>query len=136
MKLFTSIGRIAEYERPEVEKARFLKMPDWSQNDLHLHMPVYASDQQNLGQVAEVYEDSFLVHRGIFFPKDRYIPYSAIATVEDGRVHLLMSADEARQLEWEKRPDYRDHLGDPTQLMYDRGHGVHDPFDETNPDKA
>lgn len=111
-------------------------MPSWSQNDLHPHMPVYSADQQNLGHVAEVYEDSFLVHKGIFFSKNRYIPYSAISTVEDGRVHLLMSADEAGQLEWEKRPDYQDHLSDPTQLMYDRGHGVHDPFDETNPDKA
>ncbi len=37
---------------------------------------------------------------------------------------------------WEKRPDYEHHLGDPTQLFYDRGHGIHDPFDETNPDKA
>jgi hypothetical protein len=44
-----------------------------------------------------------------------------------------MSAEEARQKEWEKRPDYEDHLGDPIQLFYDRGHGVHDPFDETNP---
>ena len=111
-------------------------MSDWTEHDLHPHMAVYAADDQKLGHVAAVYEDSFLVHKGIFFPKDRYIPYSAIASIEGDRVQLLMSADEAKQLEWEKRPDYEHHLGDPTQLMYDRGHGVHDPFDETNPDKS
>jgi len=96
-------------------------------------MSVYSADDQKLGQVAQAYEDSFLVHKGLFFPKDRYFPYSAIATVEDERIHLLMNADEAKQLEWEKRPDYQHHLDDPVQLMYDRGHGIHDPFDETNP---
>jgi hypothetical protein len=108
-------------------------MPQWSQHDLHKHMHVYSSDNQDLGHIAEVYEDSFLIHKGFFFPKDRYIPYSAIASVEDDRVQLLMGAQEASQKEWEKRPDYEDHLGDPLQLLYDRGHGVHDPFDETNP---
>jgi hypothetical protein len=110
-------------------------MPQWSYHDLHTHMHVYSSDNQNLGYIAEVYEDSFLIHKGFFFPKDRYIPYTAIAAVEGDQVQLLMSAEEAKQKEWEKRPDYENHLGDPLQLFYDRGHGVHDPFDEGNPDK-
>ena len=80
-------------------------MSDWSQHDLHPHMHVYSSDNQDLGHVAEVYEDSFLVHKGYFFPKDRYIPYSAIANVENDRVQLTMTADEAKDMEWEKRPD-------------------------------
>ena len=95
-------------------------MPDWTQHDLHPHMQVYSTDNQNLGHIAEIYPDSFLVHKGFFFPKDRYIPYSAIKAVEDDRVVLSMSADEA----------------DPTQLFYDRGHGVSDPFDEENPDRT
>jgi hypothetical protein len=109
-------------------------MPDWTQHDLHSHMQVYSADNQNLGHIAEVYPDSFLVHKGFFFPKDRYIPYSAIKAVEDDRVVLSMSADEAKQKEWEKRPNYEEHKGDPLQLFYDRGHGVSDPFDEENPD--
>ena len=48
-------------------------------------MQVYSADNQNLGHIAEVYPDSFLVHKGFFFPKDRYIPYSAIKAVEDDR---------------------------------------------------
>lgn len=111
-------------------------MPTWSQNDLHKHMHVYSSDNKDLGHIADVYEDSFLVQKGLIIHKDRYIPYSAIGSVENNNVHILMSADEANQMEWEVRPDYEDHPGDPTQLMYDRGHGIHDPFDETNPDKA
>lgn len=109
-------------------------MPDWTQHDLHSHMQVYSADNQSLGHIAEVYPDSFLVHKGFFFPKDRYIPYSAITAVENDRVELSMSADEAKQQEWEKRPNYEEHEGDPTQLFYDRGHGVSDPFDEENPD--
>lgn len=111
-------------------------MPDWNQHSVHKQMHVYSADNQDVGHIAEVYEDSFLVHKGFFFPKDRYIPYSAIATVENDRVQLTMSAAEAQMKEWEKRPDYENHPGDPTQLLYDRGHGISDPFDETNPDRT
>lgn len=109
-------------------------MPRWSQHDLRTHMKVLSADSQDLGHVAHVYEDSFLVHKGLFFPTNRYIPYSAIASLSENQVQLSMSAAEARLKEWEKRPDYEHHPGDPTQLFYDRGHGVHDPFDEANPD--
>ena len=110
-------------------------MPNWSQQDIHKHMHVYSSDNNDVGHVAEVYQDSFLVRKG-FFSQDRYIPYSAIASADNDRVQLLMTADEVAEKEWKKRPDYEDHEGDPTQLMYDRGHGVQDPFDETNPNGA
>ena len=105
----------------------------WNASSVRKNMRVYTVDQKELGHVADVYEDSFLVHKGFFFPTNRYIPYSAIASVEQERIALTMSADDARALEWEKRPDYENHPGDPTQLFYDRGHGVRDPFDETNP---
>jgi hypothetical protein len=111
-------------------------MVNWSQQNIHESMHVYTLDGNELGHIAKVYEDSFLVHKGYFFPTDRYIPYSAIDTVENDRVQLNMTSDEAKQKEWEKRPDYEDHLSDPTQLFYDRGHGVHDPFDETSSDQA
>jgi hypothetical protein len=110
-------------------------MADWSAQNIHPSMHVYTVDGHEVGHVAKVYEDSFLIHKGYFFPPDRYIPYSAIDSVENDRVQLVMSADEVKQKEWEKRPDYENHLGDPTQLVYDRGHGVHDPFDEDVPDQ-
>ncbi len=107
----------------------------WSQHDLQKHMHVYSSDGKDVGRIEDVYEDSFKVQKGLLPLGDRYFPYSAIASVDNDRVQLLMTADETQEREWEKRPDYEDHPGDPTQLMYDRGHGVHDPFDEVNPNK-
>ena len=106
-----------------------------NQQAIHKHMHVYSSDNSNLGQVAEVYEDSFLLHKSIF-AKNRYIPYEFITSVDNDRVNLRLSKDEAGEMKWEQRPDYEHHLGDPTQLFYDRGHGIHDPFDEANLDKA
>ena len=62
------------------------------------------------------------------------------------RQHYLRSYSVARlrHLAVPRRPQaaslYRnlltvmEHLGDPTQLFYDRGHGVSDPFDETRPE--
>lgn len=111
-------------------------MARWSQENIHTHMQVYSSDSQSLGKIAKVYEDSFLIHEGSLLKKKRYIPYSAIAHVNGDQVQLAMSAAEVSEKEWEMRPNYEDHLGDPLQLFYDRGHGIHDPFDETNPDRA
>ena len=111
-------------------------MSNWSVKDVQTGMHIYTSDNQELGHIAKAYEDSMLVHKGHIFSTDRYIPYSAIASIENGRVLLNMSMDEAKQKMWEIRPDYEHHLGDPVQLFYDRGHGVHDPFDEANPDRS
>ncbi len=110
-------------------------MPQWDQHSIRAHMRAFSSDNKDLGHIAQVYEDSFKIEKGLLFFTDRYIPYSAIASVDNDRVQLAMSADEAiNNDEWKVRPNYEDHLGDPTQLMYDRGHGIHDPFDEDNPD--
>lgn len=112
-------------------------MSTWNRQQLHTHMHVYSSDNQDLGHIAHIYEDSFQLQKGIIFHKDRYIPYSAIASVAHDHIRLLMSKDEVTEnMEWEVRPDYENHPGDPLQHFYDRGHGVHDPFDETNPDRT
>ena len=81
--------------------------------------------------MADVYEDSFLIHKGFFFPTDRYLPYSAIAHLEENRINLTLNSAEVQDRQWEKRPDYEHHLGDPTQLFYDRSHGIYDPYDDT-----
>lgn len=109
-------------------------MAEWNQHNVHKHMHVFSSDQKDLGHIEEVYEDSFKMGKGLIFSTHRYIPYNAIASVNNSGVQLLMRAEEANNKEWEVRPDYEEHPGDPTQLFYDRGHGVHDPFDEVNPD--
>src|SRR6266480_1157547 len=72
-------------------------MTDWNPQNIHPSMRVYTLDGHELGHIAKVYEDSFLVHKGYFFPTDRYIPYSAIDSIENDRVQLSMSADEANK---------------------------------------
>ena len=107
-------------------------MPDYSAQDIKEGMHIYTSDNEELGHVAKAYEDSILVHKGHIFPTDRYIPYSAILSIDHDRVQLNMPLDEAKEKIWEKRPDYEHHLGDSLQLFYDRGHDVHDPFDQAD----
>lgn len=105
-------------------------MAQWQQEHIFPHMHVYSSDQQDVGQVTETYKDSFEFHKGLF-SKHHYIPYELVTTVENNRVQVNISAKELAQMKWEIRPDYEHHEGDPTQLFYDRGHGIHDPFEET-----
>ena len=111
-------------------------MTNWTQSDVHKRMNVYDTNNVSVGKVEKVYEDSFLIQQGLIFHKDRYIPFGAIATIEQDHIQLNMSKDEVEQYEWKIRPDYEEHPGDPTQLFYDRGHGIQDPFDETNPDRT
>lgn len=106
-------------------------MAQWNQSNLRPRMKVYASDGKQVGHVAEIYEDSFLIHKGYLFPIDRYIPYSAISGVEENEIRLSLNSEQVQDAFWKKRPDYEHHLGDPTQLFYDRGHGVNDPYDDT-----
>ncbi|HTK07809.1 MAG TPA: DUF2171 domain-containing protein [Ktedonobacteraceae bacterium] len=110
-------------------------MSDITQQDLHKHMQVFTKDTYNLGHISELYEDSFQVHRGLV-GKHIYMPYSVVASVTNEQVHLTLSSTEAEEPRWHKRPDYEDHPGDPTQLMYDREHGVHDPFNPGSPNKG
>ncbi len=110
-------------------------MTTWSQQNVQKHMHVYSSDGKDLGHIEDVYIDSFKLHKGLLPLGDRYIPYSAIKTVENDRIQLTMTEDEEQKMEWKIRPNYVAHEGDPVQLMYDRGHGVEDPLDETNSTK-
>src|ERR1051326_2654686 len=84
-------------------------MAEWSQQQVKKHMHVYSADHENLGHVEEAYEDSFLLAKGLIFHKDRYIPYSAIASVEGDRIQLMLNAEEAKERQWDRRPDYEDH---------------------------
>jgi len=110
-------------------------MASWTKNDLHRHMEVYDSANNKVGHVEEVYDDSFLVRKGLVFHHDRYIPYGAIASTKENHVALTMSKDEINDKEWNVRPAYEEHPGDPMQLMYDRGHGIQDPFDPEASDR-
>jgi hypothetical protein len=120
-----------EKDRESCKKKARKIMGNWTEQDLRPHMKVYSSNGEHVGHVADAYEDSFLIHKGYFFPTDRYLPYSAIAHLEENRIDLTLSSAEVQDTQWEKRPDYEHHLGDPTQLFYDRSHGINDPYDDT-----
>lgn len=111
-------------------------MSQWHQNDLRPMMKVYGADEKEIGHIVDTYEETFLMHKGVFFSKDRYIPYSAITSINDEKVQLSMSSDEVEQQEWEKRPDLKAHAADPIQMQYDLGHGIEDPAEEENPDRT
>lgn len=107
-------------------------MTIWNQQYLRKHMHVYSSDRQMLGKVTAIYEDSFQMKPEKMFARSSYFPYEKITNIQDEQIYLTLSADEARAKMWEIRPNYLQHAGDPTQLFYDRGHGIHDPFDEVS----
>ncbi|RAQ94437.1 hypothetical protein [Thermogemmatispora tikiterensis] len=105
-------------------------MTNWNAADIEKGLSVYSADQHRLGQVVAIYPESLRVRRGpLLFWTDRFYPYTAIATRQDQRLILKMSASEAGEGQWRKRPAYGKHPGDVLQTFYDRGHGVEDPFD-------
>ncbi len=69
-------------------------------------MEVHGSDGAKVGTISEVSADHFVVNKGFFFPNDYYIPTSAVNNVEDDKVYLNVTKDEAMSQDpsWEERP--------------------------------
>lgn len=68
-------------------------------------MDVYGADDAKLGSIHEVYDTYFVVEKGFFFPKDYYIPVSAIDGVDaDNRVYLNVTKDVALNQGWDTLP--------------------------------
>ena len=65
---------------------------------------VVGADNEKVGKIAEVQPNYVVVEKGFFFPTDYYVPMSAIATVQDGRVYLNVSRDVALQSGWDVPP--------------------------------
>lgn len=65
---------------------------------------VYDRDGTNLGTVADVAQNYLLVQKGFFFTTDRYIPFSAIARVEQDGIYVNASRDELDTLGWDQPP--------------------------------
>lgn len=107
-------------------------MTQWNQNTVRPHMKVYSANGEHVGHVAAAYEDSFLIHKGYFLPAGRYIPYSMVSGIEEDQVRISLSSDQLKELRWTKRPDYENHLGDTTQIFYDEGHGIQNPFEHAD----
>ena len=65
---------------------------------------VYGMDGKTIGTVREVYNDSFLVQKGIFFHHDYYIPYRYVARASNDEVNLTLVSHEALSRTWSQRP--------------------------------
>lgn len=73
---------------------------------IHIGMDVYTQDNVHLGQAVKVVLDprrnwrltDFIVERGHFFKRDRVVPADLVERVEEDRIFLRISAEEARSL--------------------------------------
>src|SRR4029453_17666690 len=61
-------------------------------------------DGDKVGTVSAIYPGYIVVEKGFFFPTDYYIPMSAIASYDTGRVYLNVSRDAALGRGWDVRP--------------------------------
>src|SRR3712207_6009969 len=77
---------------------------------------VYGSDGEKVGSVVAVQPNYVVVEKGFFFPTDYYIPTSAVASYDDGRVYLSVTKDEALNQGWDTEPtgDYVADVGTTT----------------------
>jgi uncharacterized protein (TIGR02271 family) len=64
---------------------------------------VRSRDDENLGKVVSATDDSFMIEKGFFFPKDFVVRYSDISDVRDGVVFLNLDKTE---LENWREPSY------------------------------
>ena len=65
---------------------------------------VYGSDNEKIGDVAEVGANYLLVQKGFLFVKDRYIPFSAVSRVAADGVYLNITKDQIDSQGWDQVP--------------------------------
>jgi uncharacterized protein (TIGR02271 family) len=65
---------------------------------------VYSMDDQKVGSVDSVVSNYILAHKGFFFPKDLYIPLSAVDHIEGRRVYLSVLKDSVEDQPWDIPP--------------------------------
>lgn len=67
-------------------------------------MSVIGSDGGKVGEIDAVEQDYFVVRKGMFFPSDHYIPFSAVETYDDDAVYLSVTKEEALDQQWGQPP--------------------------------
>jgi uncharacterized protein (TIGR02271 family) len=65
---------------------------------------IYGSDGDKVGSVVAVQPNYVVVEKGFFFPTDYYIPMSAIASEDDGKIYLSVTKDAALNQGWDAEP--------------------------------
>jgi len=66
---------------------------------------VYAADGEKIGTIDEVHPHFLVVRKGFIFHRERYVPVSAITTVERECVYLNVSSTDIDDLGWNQLPD-------------------------------
>jgi len=68
-------------------------------------MDVNGADGEKLGSIYEVRDQYFIMQKGFFFPKDYYIPLSAVQSMDpDQGVYLNVTKDVALNQGWDAEP--------------------------------
>jgi len=65
---------------------------------------VYGSDNEHIGTVDEAFDSYLLIQKGLFFPKDIYVPFSAITQADADRVVLNVTKDQIDSMGWNEPP--------------------------------
>lgn len=69
---------------------------------------VYGSDGQLIGHINEVHSNYLWVQKGLLFPTDMYIPLTACARTEPGRVELSVTTADVSAAGWDTLPEVID----------------------------
>lgn len=66
-------------------------MANFDQQRVREGMVVWSFDDEKLGKVLQCDEQSFLVEKGFFFPKDYALTYDEISEIRDDGIHVRLS---------------------------------------------
>jgi len=79
--------------------------------DVRVGMDVKSKDGHRLGKVIGLQVDSFVVEKGLFFPKDYRVPFRAVETIDGEDIHLSLDQDQLQKASLGDVLDTTDHLG-------------------------
>jgi uncharacterized protein (TIGR02271 family) len=74
--------------------------------------PVYTQDGEKLGKVRVLGEDSFVIEKGFFFPKDFYARYDDVVDVRDDTIYLSQAREAFDEYEGRYEVTPRDEFRD------------------------
>lgn len=99
-------------------------------------MEVFGSDGEKIGKIEAVEANHFVVSKGFLFPKDHFIPLTAVNNYDAENVYLNVTKDGALEQEWGEHP-----VVDDVEPLDTPATGTHDPLlggtgrvDETHAD--
>jgi uncharacterized protein (TIGR02271 family) len=67
-------------------------------------MEAFGADGDKVGKIIGFTDRYFVVEKGFFLPTDYYIPVSAISNIEDDKIYLSFTKDEALNQGWDRQP--------------------------------